>query len=96
MQDVLASDEVKNTLDDVHLMSDPNEINSSITEVHSLILDTFAPLRGFCVHNDKQVINSEIEAIKKRRNRKFIMFKKTGINGYLKTAQKLSRDLKKR
>lgn len=75
-------------------LQDPDVANEVLNEYLLEILDMLAPKRAFRMRNDKQIFNSEVEALKKRRNRKYILFKKTGNPGYLKTAQKLSKDLK--
>ena len=87
------TNEIVNWCKQIQTLKDVDTINDEITSVHKVMLDVLAPERVFKIRDDTQVINSEIEAIKKRRNRKFILYKKTGAPGYLLEAKKLSKTI---
>ena len=82
-------------LDTIEEINDGDHLHNRVKAIHTEILNTLAPLRTFRVRDDLQLVNSSIEALKKKRNRKFIMYKKTNNPAYLEQAQALSKKLKK-
>ncbi len=56
-------------------VNDASVVNNELESMHNVILYVLAPYRAFRTRNDKQKINSEIEALKKMRNRMFIKYK---------------------
>jgi hypothetical protein len=92
---IIKSKEMSERIDSIKELNDAESLNREITSIQDLILRVLAPLRAFRTRDEKQIINSEVEALKKRRNRKFIMYKKTGNSGYLREAKNLSKKLKK-
>ncbi len=75
--------------------TDAEVLNEKLKNIHQTLLDELAPLRSIRTRNDTQIINSTIEALKKKRNRMFIKYKKTQDARYLLKSQELTRKLKK-
>ena len=71
-----------------------DKLHAQIRDIHIGILDVLAPMRAFRVRDDLQIINSSIEALKKKRNREFIKYKKTGNPDYLLKSRKLTKTLR--
>lgn len=92
---VLDSETTKHLIDSAYGCFDVEELNNRIKAIHTHILDELAPYRVFRLRNDQQQLSSSVEALKKKRNRAYREFKKTGNKSYLEKSQDLTKDLKK-
>ncbi len=87
--------EFKKLVNESEALMDVESLNEGIKRVHHYILEKLAPFRVFRMRSDSQLTNSSIEALKKKRNRAYRSYSKTGDESYLKKSKDLSKKLKK-
>ncbi len=75
--------------------STADRVNGAIKNIHNEILERLAPERVFIMRRENQIINSALEALKKKKNRMIKKYRKTDSGKYLLRAQILSKKLKK-
>ncbi len=81
---------------DAERIDDVSLLNEKITKIYKYALDRLAPQQVFIMRRDNHIVKSAIEAMKKRRNRKFVQYKKTGNSAYLRESEILTKKLKRK
>jgi hypothetical protein len=80
--------------DKIHEMSNNNPTFDNIQEVYKATLDEIAPIRVIRL-KEGQIVNTKIEALKKRRNHYLKKYKKTQNPKHLELAKSFSATIKK-
>jgi hypothetical protein len=86
----------KQRMVDADSATDPDTLNEAIANIHRYVMNKLAPERVFRLRAPDQQINSSVEALKKKRDRAYKHYKKTGDAESLHRSQELSKKLKKR
>jgi len=72
----------------------PNSLEM-LNEIHLKILDKLAPFRVAKIRSPEQIVNPKVEKIRKKKDRAYKKYKRTGLSLHLFMAKHLENELKK-